>query len=221
MIRSRIGYARSSTPVEQQAPHASTLADALVVGSAALAVPAGGEHPAPPALASQLSDAGSAHSEGGGSYSPTAADADADEVAAAAGSSAAAVASSRPASRGGQEPARSSRPISRQGSASGASPAAGAQLQHEASGGDPQHLTALQQHVAQLNIRLELPSTAGDRAGRAAAPALAYASDSDDSRRSTSVGDGGQGQGVGVGNGACPAACCLHARPRLPACPCY
>jgi hypothetical protein len=167
VIRSRIGYARAAAPGEAHAPHASTLADALVVSPTAAAAEA-----APTPLQRQPSAAGS---EGGGSYNPT-------------------PASSRPGSRGSQEPALA-RTGSRAGSAAMAAAGEAAGEAAELEGrppADPQHLTALQQHVARLDIRLDLPAGAAGRE-------RAADSQSSSSRRSTG--------GWGAAAGGCCAPC--------------
>lgn len=159
VIRSRIGYARGAAAAD-----AASLAAVLTQGGGPAAAPSA--HVAPsapppaltPTLARRASEASSLQSEGDGSYSPTAA-ADADSRPGSCSSQAASHASQ------GQEPGQAQR-VSRQGSLAGGSEGAvgdSRQQHHRVEvgpagfAGDPQHLTALQQHVAQLDIRLELP----------------------------------------------------------------
>lgn len=168
VIRSRIGYARTAAPLAgAQASPAHPLGAALAAPPAA---PHRGEESASAApLDRQASDAGSVLSQGSGSLGP------------------AQPAGSRPASGAGQlapdaqlESAHgSTAAASAAGSLDGSARGDGGGAQ-SARSGDPQHLTALQQHVARLNIQLEPPARA---AGPTALPYPAISQDS--SRRST------------------------------------
>ena len=206
VIRSRIGYARTAAAVaELQAPAAT--------GSSLAAVLAGDATSSPAELGRRASDAGSLRSEGGGEHSPA-------PTTSAAAAGAGADASSRPASPASQgsglQPSLA-RQGSRAGSAAGIYGAAGQgegqeEEEHQSAGsaGDAQHLTALQQHVARLDIRLDLPigaAAAGGAEAGASRPRQSRPANSDDSRNSTSA--------LGVrAPGPCPVAvghaCALH-----------
>jgi hypothetical protein len=185
VIRSRIGYARTAAVVtELQAP--------VTAGSSLAAALAGdASPPAAELLRRRASDAGSRRSESGGEHSPA-------PSTSAAAAAAAADTSSRPASPASQSsglPPSVVRQGSRAGSTAGTYAAAreegqGEEGQSAGSAGDAQHLTALQQHVARLDIRLDLPIGAAAAAGAEAGgsqPRQPRPGNSDDSRNSTSA----------------------------------
>ena len=189
VIRSRIGYARGAAAAD-----AGSLAAALAGAGPAppvAAAPAAGA-PAPPSPVQQLSAAGSMQSEGGGSYSPAAA------------------AFSRPSSQAASDAGHDSRRSSPGPQEVEVQPAG-----RRSAGGDDQHLTALQQHVAQLDIRLELPSRRStDLSGGAGAAADGRGRD----HRPTTSGGSTGGCGWAGTCGAC-SICCI-CNPLLPSsCP--
>ncbi len=178
VIRSRIGYARGPAA----ATDAASLAAALAGGGVAPAAPASAPAAAAPVPLSPMrppSAADSMQSEGGGSYSPV---------------GSAAAATSRPASQAASHASHGfeSGPPHSASRQSSPGPEGGAERAgRQAAGGDAQHLTALQQHVAQLDIRLELPSRrSSELSGGAAAAALAQYGSGNYSGRAGSTGAG-------------------------------
>lgn len=163
VIRSRIGYARGAAAPADPASLAAALAGGGAPPAAPVAPPAAAALPASPARPASAAD--SMQSEGGGSYSPPTASA--------------AAATSRPTSQGASHAslgleAGAPHSASRQ-SSPGPEGEAAEGAGRWAAGSDAQHLTALQQHVAQLDIRLELPSRRSSElsGGVAAAAGLA------------------------------------------------